>query len=82
MEPDKAIEDIRQEEYSLPSGFEWDTLNIEQPVQVNMILLCLSDRVGSPRDYSVEQIFLLLLIIICPISSVLLHGHLESFIIE
>lgn len=34
VEPDKPLEEIRQEEYSLPTGFEWDTLDIDQSDQV------------------------------------------------
>ena len=34
VEPDKSLDEIRQEEYSLPSGFEWDTLNIDDAKQV------------------------------------------------
>jgi hypothetical protein len=34
VEPDKTLDEIRQEEYSLPSGFEWDTLNIDDAKQV------------------------------------------------
>ena len=34
VEPDKPIDEIRQEEYSLPSGFVWDTLNIDDSSQV------------------------------------------------
>ena len=34
VEPDKPKEDIRQEEFTLPSGFIWDALNIDEPSQV------------------------------------------------
>lgn len=28
IEPDKKIEDIKQEPYNLPDGFKWDTLDL------------------------------------------------------
>lgn len=31
IEPDKAIEEIRKEPLSLPQGFQWDTLNMDDP---------------------------------------------------
>ena len=40
MEADKPLEEIRQEEYSLPSEFEWDTLNIADALQVRYLLFC------------------------------------------
>jgi hypothetical protein len=43
VEPDKPLEEIRQEEYSLPSGFEWDTINIDDPKQV------MDNKVGQYR---------------------------------
>jgi glycylpeptide N-tetradecanoyltransferase len=37
IEPDKAIQDIRQEPYSLPDGFQWDTLNLDEPLVVSTV---------------------------------------------
>ena len=28
IDPDKPLEELRQEPYSLPAGFHWDTLDI------------------------------------------------------
>lgn len=32
--PDVPVANIRQEPYSLPDGFQWDTLNLGEPLQV------------------------------------------------
>ncbi len=39
IEIDKAIYDIRQETYSLPQGFHWETLDINNPMVVCIIAL-------------------------------------------
>ena len=50
MEADKPLEEIRQEEYSLPSEFEWDTLNIADAHQVRYLLFC-----KRPEDLKVTS---------------------------
>lgn len=35
--PDIPLEKLRQDPYSLPAGFEWDTLNIDDPLVVNKL---------------------------------------------
>ena len=39
IEADKPTDDIRQEPYSLPSGFGWDTLDIRDPLIVSPLQL-------------------------------------------
>jgi len=34
IEADKPLEELRQEPYSLPSGFCWDSLDIDNPIVV------------------------------------------------
>ena len=36
IEADKPTDDIRQEPYSLPTGFKWDTLDIRDPLIVGI----------------------------------------------
>lgn len=35
IEQDKPTDEIRQESYSLPQGFRWDTLDISDPLIVS-----------------------------------------------
>ncbi len=35
ISPDIPLDKLRQEPYSLPSGFAWDTLNIDEPLVVS-----------------------------------------------
>ena len=39
IEPDTPIEQLRQEPYSLPGGFNWDTLNLDDPLIVSQSLI-------------------------------------------
>ena len=32
IEPDLSIDKLRQDPYSLPAGFQWDTLNLDDPI--------------------------------------------------
>ena len=34
IEADKPLEELRQEPYSLPAGFCWDSLDIDNPIVV------------------------------------------------
>ena len=36
LEGDKAVSEVRAEPYSLPEGFKWDTLNLDDPEQVRL----------------------------------------------
>ena len=36
IEPNKPLSEIRPEPYSLPSGFVWDTLVLDNPKTVNI----------------------------------------------
>ena len=38
IEPDK--EHVREQSYSLPAGFEWDTIDLGDNVQVCKLLVC------------------------------------------
>jgi len=35
IDPAKPLEELRQEPYSLPAGFEWDSLDIDNPLVVS-----------------------------------------------
>jgi len=37
IESDKNLEELRQEPYSLPAGFCWDSLDIDNPIVVSII---------------------------------------------
>jgi len=37
IEGDKSLEELRQEPYSLPAGFCWDSLDIDNPIVVSNI---------------------------------------------
>ena len=39
IEPDTPIDQLRQEPYSLPGGFNWDTLNLDDPLIVSQSLI-------------------------------------------
>ena len=38
IEPDVPLENMRHEPYSLPAGFQWDTLNLDDPIVVNILV--------------------------------------------
>lgn len=44
IHPDIPHDKLRQEPYSLPNGFEWDTLNLDDPLVVRSLMSrkCLS----------------------------------------
>merc|ERR1712001_345255 len=35
IEPDLSLDKLRQDPYSLPAGFHWDTLNLDDPIVVS-----------------------------------------------
>ena len=39
IERDIPLEKLRQEPYSLPEGYHWDTLNLDDPVVVNLFFI-------------------------------------------
>lgn len=39
IEADKPVSEVRQEPYNLPDGFEWNTLDIEDPDIVSFTLI-------------------------------------------
>ncbi len=45
IEADKPSSEIRQEPYSLPGGFHWDTLDINDPMVVSSRFSCFLQRI-------------------------------------
>ena len=39
IERDLPVEKLRQEPYSLPGGYHWDTLNLDDPIVVNYFFM-------------------------------------------
>ena len=39
IERDLPIEKLRQEPYSLPEGYRWDTINLDDPIVVNLFFM-------------------------------------------
>jgi len=37
IESDKSLEELRQEPYSLPAGFCWDSVDIDNPIVVSIM---------------------------------------------
>ncbi|XP_046846137.1 glycylpeptide N-tetradecanoyltransferase 2-like [Xenia sp. Carnegie-2017] len=50
VEDDKKIEDIRQDEYSLPNGFEWATLDIDDEMQLKELYQLLNENYVEDDD--------------------------------
>lgn len=50
IETDKLPEDIRQESYSLPEGFRWDTLDINKPDILRELYVLLSENYVEDDD--------------------------------
>ena len=36
IDPDVPLDKLRQQPYTLPQGFEWDTLNLDDPLVVRV----------------------------------------------
>ena len=50
IDEDIPIEQLRQEPYSLPSGFAWDTLNIDDPLVLKELYLLLNENYVEDDD--------------------------------
>lgn len=50
IEPDKSISEIRQEPYSLPSGFMWDTLVLDDPLVLKELYTLLTENYVEDDD--------------------------------
>lgn len=50
IEPIRQLEDIRKEEYSLPAGFHWDTLNINDPLVLKELYQLLNENYVEDDD--------------------------------
>jgi len=50
IEPDVPVESLRQEPYSLPDGFYWDTLDIEEPGTLKELYTLLSENYVEDDD--------------------------------
>ncbi|XP_042897135.1 glycylpeptide N-tetradecanoyltransferase 2 isoform X2 [Parasteatoda tepidariorum] len=50
IEPDKTIDEIRKEPLSLPQGFQWDTLDIDNPIILNELYTLLNENYVEDDD--------------------------------
>lgn len=50
IEPDKPIESIRQEPYSLPDGFNWDTLDVNDALVLKELYTLLNENYVEDED--------------------------------
>lgn len=50
IELDKEIGDIRAEPYSLPDGFQWDTLNLDEPLVLKELYTLLNENYVEDDD--------------------------------
>ncbi|GBM58624.1 Glycylpeptide N-tetradecanoyltransferase 1 [Araneus ventricosus] len=50
IEPDKPIDEIRKEPLSLPQGFQWDTLDIDDPMVLNELYTLLNENYVEDDD--------------------------------
>nr|CAH7727016.1 unnamed protein product [Callosobruchus chinensis] len=50
IEPDKEAGEIRQEPYSLPDGFVWDTLNLDEPLILKELYTLLNENYVEDDD--------------------------------
>lgn len=50
IEMDKAISSIRPEPYSLPDGFTWDTINIDEPLILKELYILLNENYVEDDD--------------------------------
>ncbi|XP_044763920.1 glycylpeptide N-tetradecanoyltransferase [Coccinella septempunctata] len=50
IEPDKDHSDIRKEPYSLPEGFQWDTLNLQDPLVLKELYNLLNENYVEDDD--------------------------------
>lgn len=50
IEPPKAPEEIRSEPYTLPDGFQWDTLNLNEPLVLKELYTLLNENYVEDDD--------------------------------
>ncbi|GLV38320.1 N-myristoyl transferase [Carabus blaptoides fortunei] len=50
IEQDKDISEIRAEPYSLPDGFQWDTLNLDEPLVLKELYMLLNENYVEDDD--------------------------------
>ncbi|XP_055959245.1 glycylpeptide N-tetradecanoyltransferase 1 [Patella vulgata] len=50
IEPDKSVQEIREEPYSLPTGFKWDTLDIQDPIVLKELYTLLNENYVEDDD--------------------------------
>ncbi|XP_058823884.1 glycylpeptide N-tetradecanoyltransferase [Topomyia yanbarensis] len=50
IEADKAINEIRAEPYTLPDGFTWDTMNLNDPLQLKELYTLLNENYVEDDD--------------------------------
>ncbi|XP_052863231.1 glycylpeptide N-tetradecanoyltransferase [Anopheles cruzii] len=50
IEEDKQLSEIRQESYALPDGFVWDTMNLDDPLQLKELYTLLNENYVEDDD--------------------------------
>lgn len=50
IEPDKDISEIRKEPYTLPDGFKWDTLDLNNSIELNELYTLLNENYVEDDD--------------------------------
>ncbi|XP_050077992.1 glycylpeptide N-tetradecanoyltransferase [Anopheles maculipalpis] len=50
IEEDKPLSEIRQEPYALPDGFTWDTMNLNDPLQLKELYTLLNENYVEDDD--------------------------------
>lgn len=50
IEPEKGTAEIRAEPYSLPDGFQWDTLNLDEPLVLKELYMLLNENYVEDDD--------------------------------
>ena len=78
IEPDVPLENMRHEPYSLPAGFQWDTLNLDDPIVVNILVfqaICNNYIILKSREANLS--FTVLLINIMRVIKLSCHSGFE-----
>ena len=50
IEPEKGTSDIRPTPYSLPDGFHWDSLNLDEPLVLKELYMLLNENYVEDDD--------------------------------
>uniref|UniRef100_A0A182QCW1 Glycylpeptide N-tetradecanoyltransferase n=1 Tax=Anopheles farauti TaxID=69004 RepID=A0A182QCW1_9DIPT len=50
IESDKPVSEIRQEPYALPDGFTWDTMNLNEPLELKELYTLLNENYVEDDD--------------------------------